>query len=65
MTCRCTDYKEPRLSELPEDPIVLLLMARDGFKRSEVEALLEDLPIRLKNSENRATDCACIGRANT
>ena len=59
MICRGTCNKEPLLSELLEDPIVLLLMTRDGVKRCEVEALIEDLPTRPKNTENQMAGCAC------
>ncbi len=59
MICRGTCNKEPLLSDLLEDPIVLVLMAQDGVTRSEVEALIEDLPIRRKKTENHAADCAC------
>lgn len=60
MNCRGSCNREPVLSELLEDPIVLLLMRRDGVTPSEVEALMADMPIRSINDENlTVADCAC------
>jgi len=38
--------QEPSLSELLEDPLVLLLMARDGVTRHDIVALMTDMRIR-------------------
>jgi len=37
---------EPTIREMLDDPIVQLLMARDGVTRTEVEGLLGTLEIR-------------------
>jgi hypothetical protein len=38
----CFDNREPPLDEIFADPIVRLVMARDGLQPSEVRALVED-----------------------
>ena len=34
------DHKEPSLDEMLDDPVVQAVMARDGVKRREIEALM-------------------------
>lgn len=38
--------RQPRLREMLEDPLVRMVMARDGVRRSEIEKLYEDLAKR-------------------
>jgi hypothetical protein len=50
--------KELSLSDLLEDPLVLLLMRRDGVTRSKVEELMANIQIQLRNREWRAANSA-------
>ena len=50
--------KELSLSDLLEDPLVLLLMRRDGVTRSKVEELMAKMQIHLLNREWRAATSA-------
>jgi hypothetical protein len=59
MKCCGTCNEEPSLSDLLEDPMIVLLMARDGVTRVEVQTLMADLAIRPKNNESQAANCAC------
>ena len=45
--------KEPSLNELLDDPLVILLMTRDGVTRSEIEAIMADMQLRPDSYENR------------
>ncbi len=59
MICRGTCNKEPILSDLLDDPIIALLMARDGVRRVDVETLVDDVVVRSKTDESHVADCAC------
>ncbi len=59
MICRGNCNKEPILSDLLDDPIILLLMGRDGVRRVDVETLMDDVVVRSKNDGSRVGDCAC------
>lgn len=45
--CTRRDDPEPRVEELLNDPVLLLLMARDGIDRATLERALEDARQRL------------------
>jgi hypothetical protein len=57
MTCCRTCNDEPALGELLDDPIVALLMARDGVTRSEVERLMDECALRPEKQQESACDC--------
>ena len=57
MTCCRTCNDEPALGELLDDPIVALLMARDGVTRSEVERLMDERALRPEQQQEAACDC--------
>ncbi|RDD62055.1 hypothetical protein [Ferruginivarius sediminum] len=47
---------EPSIAELLADPIVRLLMARDGVGRRDIETLIENLDLRGSNLRFTSTD---------
>lgn len=54
-TCRsylCSD--EPRLADVLEDPVILAVMARDGIRRAEIDALVRAVRQRLDHAEKKA-----------
>lgn len=59
MICRGSCNKEPVLSDLLDDPIVRLLMARDGVSRVDVETLMDEVPICPKEDKSQIAVCAC------
>ena len=51
-TCRsylCSD--EPHLADVLEDPVILAMMARDGVRRAEIDALVRTVRQRLDHAE--------------
>jgi hypothetical protein len=46
MTCCGNCNEEPVLGDLLDDPIIALLMARDGITRPEVEKLMDEFALR-------------------
>ena len=65
MKCCGACNEEPVLGDLLRDPIVALLMTRDGVTRGDVESLIDALPIRPENRESQVTVCACTPSGNT
>ena len=59
MKCCGTCNEEPTLSDLLEDPMIVLLMASDGITQADVQTLMADLAIQPKNDESQAASCAC------
>ena len=57
MTCCRTCNDEPALGELLDDPIVALLMARDGVTRGEVERLMDERALQPEQQQESACDC--------
>ena len=53
--------QEPTLGEMLDDPIVGLLMARDGVTRPDVENVMGNVTIPRSAGEGHAADrtCAC------
>lgn len=43
-----SDIRDPRISELLEDPIAVALMRRDGVSSDHVHQLLDDMRKRLR-----------------
>lgn len=54
--------REPTLGEMLEDPIVRLLMARDGIGRPDVENLMANVTIPCRAVEDHTADCTCACR---
>lgn len=65
MTCCGSCNDEPVLGDLLRDPIVALLMARDGVTRGDVETLMDALPIRPERRESQLAVCTCKPSGNT
>lgn len=59
MTCCGTSSEEPALGDLLDDPIVVLLMARDGVTRGEVERLMDECALRPGQQKSQEAACAC------
>jgi len=59
MTCCRTCNEEPALGDLLDDPIVALLMARDGVTRGEVERLMDECALRPGKQECQEASCGC------
>ena len=59
MTCCGTCNEEPALGDLLDDPIVVLLMTRDGVMRSEVERLMDECAFRSGTQKSQEAACAC------
>lgn len=57
MKCCRTRNEEPALGDLLRDPIVALLMARDGVTRGDVEELMHALPIRTERRKSQLAVC--------
>ena len=45
--------KDPSLSEILDDPIVVAVMARDGVKREHVQHLMDQMRRRLRAQQER------------
>ena len=58
MTCCGSCNEEPALGDLLDDPIVVLLMARDGITRREVEKLIDEFALR-PVQEGQVAACVC------
>ena len=58
MTCCGSCNEETALDDLLDDPIVALLMARDGITRSEVERLMDEFALR-PVQEGQVAACVC------
>lgn len=43
--------REPTLSELLDEPIVIAMMARDGFTRDHIQRLIEQVRHNRRDSE--------------
>ena len=65
MKCCGTCNDEPVLGDLLRDPIVALLMARDGVTRDDVKNLMDALPIRPESREDQEAVCTCIPSGDT
>lgn len=50
------EIEEPPLEEMLADPIVLLVMERDGIGPKEVRAAINEVLERYEASDNRSTD---------
>lgn len=62
MLCCGNCSKEPVLGDLLDDPIIALLMARDGVSRPEVEKLMDEFALRPGHvSEVAACTCRLSG----
>ncbi len=64
MKCCGTCNDEPVLGDLLRDPIVALIMARDGVTQGGVEKLMEALPIRPESREGQVV-CTCRPSGHT
>ncbi len=56
VTCRsylCSD--EPRLAEVLDDPMIRAVMARDGIRRAEMDALVQAVRQRLDGAEKKTS----------
>lgn len=51
--------REPTLGEMLDDPIVRLLMARDGVARPDMEKLIDNITVPQRAVERHTTDCSC------
>ena len=51
--------REPTLGEMLDDPIVRLLMVRDGVARPDMEKLIDNIIIPQRAVERHTTDCSC------
>lgn len=49
------DLNEPSLNEMLDDPVVQVVMARDGVKRREIVALMGRLQDKRTDSAERST----------
>ncbi len=56
---QCACNREPTLGEMLEDPIVQLLMARDGVGRPEVERLIGGVASAPAAAGRRIGGCDC------
>ncbi len=56
---QCACNREPTLSDMLEDPIVQLVMTRDGVARIDVEELVHGLAIPRTRVGSQKADCAC------
>ena len=65
MKCCGTCNDEPVLGDLLMDPMITLLMARDGVTRGDVENLMDALPIRPESREGQQPVCTCIPSGDT
>lgn len=45
--------KDPSLSEILDDPIVVAVMARDGIDREQVQLLMDQMRRRLRARQER------------
>lgn len=45
--------RDPTLSEILDDPIILAVMARDGISREHVQKLMEQMRNRLRAQQER------------
>jgi len=63
MTCCGNCNEEPALGDLLDDPIVALLMARDGITRPEVERLMDEFALQPVHEKHVAA-CACRPSGN-
>ena len=52
--------REPTLGEMLDDPIVRLLMDRDGVARPDMEKLIDNIVITQRAVERHTTDCNCV-----
>lgn len=52
-------WKEPTLSELLEDPLIILLMTRDGVARSDIETLMAAMQDR-SIDHNQRSEFPCL-----
>jgi hypothetical protein len=59
MTCCGTCNEEAALGDLLDDPIVALLMARDGVTRGEIERLMDECALRPGQQKSQEVACAC------
>jgi len=50
---------EPTLGEMLDDPIVRLLMVRDGVARPDMEKLIDHITIPQRAVKRHITDCSC------
>jgi hypothetical protein len=51
--------REPTLGEMLDDPIVRLLMVRDGVARPDLEKLIDHITIPQGAVKRHITDCSC------
>ena len=56
--CVCCN-REPTLGEMLEEPIIQLIMARDGVARPAVEDLMDKVAISRTGVERQSADCDC------
>lgn len=61
--CTACD-REPTLGEMLEDPIVQLVMARDGVACGDVENLMNSMTIPRAREGSQATVCIAGDRRN-
>ncbi len=51
--------REPTLGEILDEPIVRLLMVRDGVARPDMQKLMDNITVPQEAVERHMTDCSC------
>ena len=57
---QCACNREPTLADMLEDPIVRLLMARDGIARPELEKLMSGMVVGPAAQRMQSEQCGCV-----